>query len=683
MLSPDISPIIPLAEALRCSKAGRKAAGLARLLDGGYRVPEGFVISADCYRAHLWTSGARTLAVEATEAEERVQIRNAILSTDLPTDVWQAILDAYNRLFQKEGSRVAVRASAIECGRQQLHFPGAYETFLNVPNAETLQAAIKRVWASTWGGKAAAYRNALLNRFHSPEQLPTSDGTISSSGQNATPRPSNRTEPAMAIIVQKMIEADMSGTAVTVNTITGDPNKVSISIYSAENLLQPQHCEYDLRTCRILGNVDVPDAVAMVAEKAVLIESLFGNPVEIEWLIKDDQLWLIQAHQLTDLPKFFPTVSPAKKLDFAQWRLVCEQPVSHFSRSLFANTYCTNVLLAQGYVYIPNHSKQNEQPSTKEVSAARKLVLDWQQKAVPKLRSRINALSTNKACRINYARLISSLKQAADIVRSVTKWLVDLHLTSLRFQEILRNVVTDNWETAEADSVYATLMSGILDASVMREAQIQDFAIKAAVARDIGKIEDDRWRRAFAREIAVFINATGYSYRNFGELFDLATWKSWQENPNQVFQMIYDAGNRKDEQMLITREIADQSSAMQAANRIVESLNRRKRKRFQQVLALARDLTKECKEAESMHAFACTAIRSILAELCERLVQSSIIREKGDVFCLTLDEILSLPSNPDELNSNSLTATIAHRKHELWLERRLTPPEMLQISLGQ
>lgn len=682
MLSPDISAVIPLALASRCSKAGRKAAGLARLLDGGYQVPEGFVVSADCYRAHLWASGVRILAVSATEAEERVQIRNAILGTDIPSDVWQAISDAYDRLSQKGESRVAVRASAIERGRQQIHFPGAYETFLNVSSAEMLQAAIKRVWASVWGGKAAAYRNALLNRPLSSERLNPSDGNASS-GQNVSLRLSKRSEPAMAVIVQRMIDADMSGIVATANTITGDPNSISVSIYSAEDPLNPMHCCYDLRTCRVSGDVGLSDIVATVVEKAVLIESLFGGPVEIEWIIKDGQLWLTQAHKLVDLPKFFPSFSSTKKLYFAKWRRVCAQPISHFSRSLFAKHYRTNVLSVHGYVYIPDYNKRNERTSDKEVLLARKLVLNWQKKAAPKLRSRIEALSKNKLSLIDYARLLSSLKQTADVVQSVTSRMVDLHLASSRFQKLLLDILTDNGEQKEAESVYATLVSGILDSSVMQKAQIQDFAIRASVARDTGKMEDDRWRQAFSREIVAFIRTVGYLYRNNEELFDLATWKSWQEDPDQFFQVIYDIVNRKDEQMLITSRVSDQHLAMQVASRIADSLSGRKRKRFQQVLTLARELAKEYKEAESMHAIACTTMRGILAELCYRLVRSGLIREKGDVFYLTLDEILSLPSNKDESSGRNLAAIIAQRKHELWLERRLTPPETLQTSASQ
>ncbi len=140
--------------------------------------------------------------------------------------------------------------------------------------------------------------------------------------------------------------------------------------------------------------------------------------------------------------------------------------------------------------------------------------------------------------------------------------------------------------------------------------------------------------------------------------------------------MIYEASNRKDEQTLITKQISDQISAIQAASRIAESISGRKKKKFQQVLSLARDLTKECSEAESIHALICTVIRGILAEVCEKLVQSGLIREKVDVFYLNLYEILSLQKS----TRRNLAAIIAQRKHDLWLEQRLIPLETLHIG---
>ena len=109
-----------------------------------------------------------------------------------------------------------MRSSALEDGGARCAFPGAYESYLNVNGIDELKAAVKRVWASLWNGRAAGFRAAL-----------GVDG-----------------EPAMAVIVQEMVEADVSGVSMTANPVTGDPNRVSIAWTREPE--ETAHCEIDL-----------------------------------------------------------------------------------------------------------------------------------------------------------------------------------------------------------------------------------------------------------------------------------------------------------------------------------------------------------------------------------------------------------------------------------------------------
>jgi phosphoenolpyruvate synthase/pyruvate phosphate dikinase len=51
-----------------------------------------------------------------------------------------------------------------------------------------------------------------------------------------------------------------------------------------------------------------------------------------------------------------------------------------------------------------------------------------------------------------------------------------------------------------------------------------------------------------------------------------------------------------------------------------------------------------------------------------------------DVFRLSLDELLAITAEPDDPTRHDLAALIARRKHEEWLEQRLTPPETLPMD---
>ncbi|MCX8053261.1 MAG: PEP/pyruvate-binding domain-containing protein, partial [Armatimonadetes bacterium] len=196
-MSPKIRLTIPLAQAHQTVKCGHKAASLAKLISAGLHVPRGFVIVSDAYQWHLWSTGARRSPAGALDAEAREAIRDAILTQPIAEDVWSAVSRAYRELALQCGEsepKVAVRASAVQ------DFPGAYDSYLNVQGLEELETAIKRVWASVWNGRAAAFRSRL--------------------------QPSG--EPSIAVIVQRMSDRLLWGVVYTVNPVTGDPNQIVV-----------------------------------------------------------------------------------------------------------------------------------------------------------------------------------------------------------------------------------------------------------------------------------------------------------------------------------------------------------------------------------------------------------------------------------------------------------------------
>jgi len=138
---------------------GGKAVSLARLALLGYRVPRFFVIP-----------------VEVQEALERGAID--------PTRLLASVRQACDQRGMGEAS-LAVRSSATcEDGREQ-SFAGMFSSCLNVRGAKELGAAIKSVHASASSVAVEAYRRTL--------------------GITERPR--------MAIVIQEMIDASISGVA--------------------------------------------------------------------------------------------------------------------------------------------------------------------------------------------------------------------------------------------------------------------------------------------------------------------------------------------------------------------------------------------------------------------------------------------------------------------------------------
>ena len=117
-----MQPLILLfnAEPMPLEQAGGKGMNLARTARGGFPVPPGFIISTEAYRAftqanQIGTGIAdlfRSLSFEDARSLETVSetIRREFEVREIPTNVDNAILEAYRLLVQQTGNApVAVR----------------------------------------------------------------------------------------------------------------------------------------------------------------------------------------------------------------------------------------------------------------------------------------------------------------------------------------------------------------------------------------------------------------------------------------------------------------------------------------------------------------------------------------------------------------------------------------------
>jgi phosphohistidine swiveling domain-containing protein len=146
------------------SAMGGKAVGLARLLDAGCSVPRFFVLTTAAFRAGLTD-------------DVRSELRHA--------------------LSELGPVRVAVRSSATVEDGAGASWAGQFETILGALGAEEVEAAVLRCWASLGSERVAAY----AERHGAPG--------------------------AMAVIVQELIEGEVSG--VLFSRDPDDPDRALIS----------------------------------------------------------------------------------------------------------------------------------------------------------------------------------------------------------------------------------------------------------------------------------------------------------------------------------------------------------------------------------------------------------------------------------------------------------------------
>src|SRR5205814_4223304 len=132
------------------------------------------------------------IAHVVTQAELAAAARDAVLQSSIPTSITGAITRAYRALGNEEP--VAVRSSATAEDLPSASFAGQQETYLNIVGIEAVLTAIQHCWASLWTDRAVNYRANL----------------------SIDPRTVR-----LAVVVQRMVDAQVAGVLFTANPLTG------------------------------------------------------------------------------------------------------------------------------------------------------------------------------------------------------------------------------------------------------------------------------------------------------------------------------------------------------------------------------------------------------------------------------------------------------------------------------
>lgn len=187
------------------------------------------------------------------------------------------------------GERFAVRSSARGEDGAEHSFAGQFETCLDIVPG-MIPAAVERVRASAKSERAAAY----------------------CAGVNAAG------VPAMAVIVQEMVDAACSGVAFGVDLETGSRRGVTVAacrgtgeaLVSGEVSGDVYYVNGGRITHKISGETPVlSDATVLdVAAAAAEISRRYGRPQDVEWSCdRAGKLWMLQARPITTLASLPPS----------------------------------------------------------------------------------------------------------------------------------------------------------------------------------------------------------------------------------------------------------------------------------------------------------------------------------------------------------------------------------------
>ena len=309
--------------------AGGKGANLGELMRAGFPAPTGFVVTTHAYTLAVQRAGglgslASTLqSVDPSEIQALAVACHAIQEKFAAVSVQVEVADAVRAACRRLGpGPVAVRSSATAEDLPGAAFAGQQETFLNVVGDDAVLDAVRRCWASLWSERAISYR----------ARRQVEQGGVT-----------------MAVVVQRMVMADVAGVLFTANPLTGSRDDLVIDASPGlgeavvAGLVSPDHIVLSKRPLaireRLLGRQEVAirplsaggteetrtptpsvanaegclsDAdVAELASFALAVERHFGSPQDIEWAIAGGERYLLQARPMTALPEPVTWTPPA------------------------------------------------------------------------------------------------------------------------------------------------------------------------------------------------------------------------------------------------------------------------------------------------------------------------------------------------------------------------------------
>ncbi len=224
------------------------------------------------------------------------------------------------------------------------------------------------------------------------------------------------------------------------------------------------------------------------------------------------------------------------------------------------------------------------------------------------------------------------------------------------------------------------LLGGLPDVTIERDARLQEFGDRFTVAEATGKVNDRAWWLGYKREVEAFALQYGYSFGSHAEGWDLASWRSWVEDTQSLFRIVAASAGQDNRPTLVTMHSAAQNRAREAAREAAKMLSRAPRS-MRALPGLSRQLAVARARAERVFALASTAVRLVVMEMGGRLVEAGALAESADIFHLTPEELLALPGRLREDGRAEIALEVTRRKHDLWLEGRLSAPAVLDRRL--
>jgi len=315
------------------SIAGGKGASLGEMTGSKIPVPPGFIILVEAFDKFLEETD---LVVEIASQIKQINfkdinsidkasnvIRDLIHDASVPKDLEKDLLKEFKKLNAKY---VAVRSSATAEDSSVASWAGELETYLNTSSSNLIDN-IKNCWSSLFTPRAL---------FYAFEKKVITIGGQKKIRANTCKKLAHCYPVGVAVVIQKMIQSDVSGICFTVHPVTQDLNQMVIEVgYGLGEAIVGGKITPDtyiiskkdwviidtnisqqemmmIRQGNGIKETKVPEAkqskqklsnkkIIEMAKLCQKIENHYGKPQDIEFAIENNKIYITQSRPITTL----------------------------------------------------------------------------------------------------------------------------------------------------------------------------------------------------------------------------------------------------------------------------------------------------------------------------------------------------------------------------------------------